>query len=99
MHRFGDKGVHIFPKSICPKLNLIVWLEFEPVHYDITVEHVSHYAWVHNQLNTYVQCNWSENWISLRLFHVLYTDVIIVFSVYSSNTYQENILIVYYFSQ
>ena len=40
----GDKGVHIFPLSISPKENVITWLEFELVYYNVTVLHISHYT-------------------------------------------------------
>ena len=30
----GDKRVHAFPKGICPKVNVIAWLEFEPAYYE-----------------------------------------------------------------
>ena len=30
-----DKGIHIFPKSISPKVNIIAWLEFELAYYDV----------------------------------------------------------------
>ena len=36
-----DKGVHLFPKSICPKINVIERLGFELA---VTVQYVSHYA-------------------------------------------------------
>ena len=34
-HSWEDKGVHTFPKGICPKVNLIAPLEFELAYYDI----------------------------------------------------------------
>ena len=37
----GDKRVHTFPKSINPKVNVIVQLEFELVVYNVKVIHVS----------------------------------------------------------
>ena len=43
-HSWGHKRVHIFPKGINPKVNVIAWLEFELAYYDFAVEHVSHYA-------------------------------------------------------
>ena len=33
----GDKEVHIFPKGISPRVNIIARLEFELSHYDIAV--------------------------------------------------------------
>ena len=32
-----DKGIHAFPKCICPKVNVIVRLEFELDYYDFAV--------------------------------------------------------------
>ena len=37
-----DNGVHAFPKSIISKINVIARLKFEPVYYDVTVQHVGH---------------------------------------------------------
>ena len=42
----GYKGVHIFPKDISPKVNAIERQELELVPYDITHQHISHYAQV-----------------------------------------------------
>ena len=40
----GEEGeIHILPKGINPKGNVIAWLEFELAYYDIAVEQVSHY--------------------------------------------------------
>ena len=33
----GDKGIHIFPKGISPKVNLITELEFELTNYNVAV--------------------------------------------------------------
>ena len=38
----ADKMVHTFSKGICPKVNVIVRLEFELTDYVIAVQHVSH---------------------------------------------------------
>ena len=43
-HRWEDKGVHTFPKGICLKVNIIVWLEFELAYYDSAVQHFNHYT-------------------------------------------------------
>ena len=32
-----DKEIHTFPKEICPKVHVIVQLEFELAYYDIPV--------------------------------------------------------------
>ena len=39
-----DKKVHTFLKVICPKVNVIVRLEFELAYYDIEVKDINHYA-------------------------------------------------------
>ena len=42
-HSWEDKGVHTFPKSICPKVNVIAWLEYELEYYDSAVHRFNHY--------------------------------------------------------
>ena len=39
-----DKRVHTFPKGICQKVKVIVWLDFELVYYDSAVQHYNHYT-------------------------------------------------------
>ena len=39
-----DLNVHVFPKDISPKVNVIAQLEFELTYYDNTVQNISHYA-------------------------------------------------------
>ena len=39
-----DKGVHTFPKGICPKENVIAGLEFELVYYDSAIHRFNHYT-------------------------------------------------------
>ena len=36
-HSWENKGVHTFPKGICPKMNVIVRLEYELAYYDSAV--------------------------------------------------------------
>ena len=36
--------VHTFPKGICPKVNVVVRLEFELMYYDSAVQHFNHYT-------------------------------------------------------
>ena len=44
-YNLGDKGGHAFPKDICPKVNIIVQLEFKLNYYDdVTVQHISNYV-------------------------------------------------------
>ena len=33
-----------FSEGICPKVNVIVWLEFELSNYNVTIQHVNPYA-------------------------------------------------------
>ena len=42
-HIWEDKGVHTFPKGICPKVNVIARLEYELVYYDSAVHRFNHY--------------------------------------------------------
>ena len=43
MHSWKDKGVHTFPKGICPKVNVIARLEYELAYYDSAVHYFNHY--------------------------------------------------------
>ena len=43
-HRWEDKGVHTFPKGICPKVNVIARLEYELAYYDSAVHRFNHYT-------------------------------------------------------
>ena len=43
-HSWEDKGVHTFLKGIFPKVNVIVWLEYELTYYDSTVHRFNHYT-------------------------------------------------------
>ena len=52
----GIKGVHTFPESISPKLNVIVWLEFEFTYYTSTDQHVNNYAMGTPTLKILVSC-------------------------------------------
>ena len=36
--------IHTVPKGISPKVNLIVWVEFELTYYDVVVQYVNHNA-------------------------------------------------------
>ena len=38
--QLGDKKVHIFPKDICTKVNVIAWLEFKFDYNDVAVQHI-----------------------------------------------------------
>ena len=43
-HSWEDKGVHTFPKVICPKVNVIARLEYELAYYDSAVYRFNHYT-------------------------------------------------------
>ena len=43
-HSWEDKGVHTFPKGICPKVNVIAQLEYELAYYDSAVHRFNHYT-------------------------------------------------------
>ena len=40
-HSWEDKGVHTFPKGICPKVNVIARPEYELAYYDSAVQGIS----------------------------------------------------------
>ena len=42
-HSCEDKGVHTFSKGICPKMNVMVQLEFELAYNDSAVHRSNHY--------------------------------------------------------
>ena len=44
IHSWEDKGVHTFPKGICPKVNVIARLEYELAYYDSAVHRFNHYT-------------------------------------------------------
>ena len=43
-HSWEDKGVHTFPKGICPKVNVIARLEYKLAYYDSAVRRFNHYT-------------------------------------------------------
>ena len=43
-HSWEDKGVHTFPRGICPKVNVIARLEYELAYYDSAVHPFNHYT-------------------------------------------------------
>ena len=42
-HSWEDKGVHTFPKGICPKVNIIARLVYELAYYDSAVHYDSEF--------------------------------------------------------
>ena len=43
-NRWKDKGVHTFPKGICPKVNVIARLRYELAYYDSAVHRFNRYT-------------------------------------------------------
>ena len=43
-HSWEDKGVHTFPKGICPKVNVIARREYELAYYDSALHRFNHYT-------------------------------------------------------
>ena len=43
-HSWEDKGVHTFPKGICPKVNVITRLEYELAYYESAVHCFNHFT-------------------------------------------------------
>ena len=43
-HSWEDKGVHTFPKGICPKVNVIARLQCELAYYDSAVHRFNQYT-------------------------------------------------------
>ena len=47
-HSWEDKGVHTFPKGICPKVDVIARLEYKLAYYDSAVHRFNQYiTWTH----------------------------------------------------
>ena len=55
-HSWEDKGVHTFPKGICPKGNVIARLEYELAYYDFAVNRFNHYTTRTFPFISYVCC-------------------------------------------
>ena len=41
-YSWGNKRIYTFPKGISPRVDIIVWLEFELAYKDVRVLHISH---------------------------------------------------------
>ena len=90
-HSWEDKGVYIVPKSICPKVNVIVRLEFELTYYNPTVHHFNCYTTrtplqnlhVHMQCIEYV-CTFSYTpslfWLNSICFSICFYEMCISWS-------------------
>ena len=59
-HSWEDKGVHNFPKGICPKVNVIARLEYELAYYDSAVHRFNHYT-TRTPTNTNLVSNITNN--------------------------------------
>ena len=62
IHWWEDKGVHTFPKGICPKVNIITRLEFEITGYDSAVQ-------CFNRLHHENKPDFNDTTTCLMLFH------------------------------
>ena len=43
-HIWGDKEVDTFSGGLCPKLNVILYLEFKLAYYEISIQYISQNA-------------------------------------------------------
>ena len=64
----GIWGFNTFPKDICPKVNVLLWLEFELAYFETVVQHFSHYALIQWDISAffhfcliYVTINYSQS--------------------------------------
>ena len=81
IYRWEDKGVHTFPKGICPKVNVIARLEYELAYYDSTVHRFNHYT-TRSPPHLIVFSNtWSALYISISFSYVYYLSFIPFISV------------------
>ena len=60
------KGLYTFPKVICPKMNVIPWLEFELADYDVTVQYISHYATGISSQHCFLKIHYTESSCSMN---------------------------------
>ena len=67
-HSWEDKGVHTFPKGICPKVNVIARLEYELAYYDSAVHRFNHYTTRTPPL--YVLCNCFVRLFCTRFYQI-----------------------------
>ena len=74
IHSWGDKGIHTFSKGISPKLNVIVWLDFEHARYDIIVLNVSHYT-TSNPPRMYRYRQIAQEWRNIQTLTTIENDV------------------------
>ena len=59
-HSYEDKGVHTFPKGICPKVNIKARLENELAYYDSAVHRCNHYTTRTPPYKERIKVKWSN---------------------------------------
>ena len=66
-HSWEDKGVHTFPKGICLKVTIIVWLEYELPYYDSAVHRFNHYTTraPPKAVTRYIRCRKTDYYITI----------------------------------
>ena len=61
------KEVHTYPKCVCPKVNVIVWLEYELAYYDSAVHRCNHVHHVWPPLQCLCVCLTAYICINIRI--------------------------------
>ena len=69
IHSWENKGVHIFPKRICLKVNVIAWLEFELAYYDSVVHRFNHFT-TRTPLWIFFYLILRHRWLNARISYV-----------------------------
>ena len=67
-HSWEDKGVHTFPKDICPKVNVIARLEYELAYYDSAVHRFNHYTTRTTPRGHLIKFHWKYRLIKLVVY-------------------------------
>ena len=62
-----DKGVHTFPKGICPKMNVLARQEYELAYYDSAVHRFNHYTTRTPLSFSYCSKRTNYNWYNCHL--------------------------------
>ncbi len=71
-HSLEDKGVHTFPKGICPKVNIIARLEYELAYYDSAVHRFNHYTTKTPALSKRIKALLNHNLLVWLVYWVLW---------------------------
>ena len=86
-HSWDDKGVHTFPKGICPKVNIIARLGYEFAYYDSAVHRFNYYttrtppySYEIEISETSLLC--AEKWVQARLKMLLEMCLKIAYLIY-----------------